>query len=86
MGILVIKLVSVRITIHKIKQIEGARLDLGTWHYPIERAHALLPGRWHADQRASGLGIIDLKTQNTVLLKFFDKFCNNADFPWVQLT
>ena len=34
-----------------------------------------------------GLGIIDLKTQNTaLLLKYMDKFYNHADLPWVHLT
>lgn len=34
-----------------------------------------------------GLGIIDLKTQNSaLLLKFMDKFYNHADLPWVHLT
>lgn len=34
-----------------------------------------------------GLGIIDLKTQNTaLLLKYMDKFYNHVDLPWVHLT
>lgn len=34
-----------------------------------------------------GLGIIDLKSQNTaLLLKYMDKFYNHANIPWVQLT
>ena len=34
-----------------------------------------------------GLGIIDMKNQNTTLLmKFLDKFYNHADIPWVKLT
>jgi hypothetical protein len=34
-----------------------------------------------------GLGIIDLRTQNTaLLLKFLDKFYNHANLPWVHLT
>ena len=33
-----------------------------------------------------GLGIIDLKTQNSTLLKFLDKFYNHADIPWANLT
>lgn len=34
-----------------------------------------------------GLGIIDLKTQNTaLLLKFLHKFYNKEDLPWVHLT
>lgn len=34
-----------------------------------------------------GLGIIDIQNQNDALLmKFLDKFYNNANVPWVQLT
>lgn len=34
-----------------------------------------------------GLGIIDLRTQNTaVLLKYLHKFYNKMDLPWVNLT
>lgn len=33
-----------------------------------------------------GLGIIDIKDQNTALLKFLDKFFNKSDIPWVKLT
>lgn len=34
-----------------------------------------------------GLGIIDIKNQNsTLLLKFLDKFYNHANIPWVKLT
>jgi hypothetical protein len=34
-----------------------------------------------------GLGIIDLRAQNTALLvKFLDKFYNHANLPWVHLT
>lgn len=34
-----------------------------------------------------GLGIINLRTQNTtLLLNFLQKFYNKADLPWVQLT
>ena len=34
-----------------------------------------------------GLGIIDMKNQNTTLLmKFLDKFYNHADIPWFKLT
>jgi hypothetical protein len=45
---------------------------------------------WDAACRSKnegGLGIIDLKTQNTaLLLKYLDKFYNQSDLPWVQLT
>ena len=38
-------------------------------------------------QRWRGLGIIDMKNQNTTLLmKFLDKFYNHPDIPWVKLT
>ena len=38
-------------------------------------------------KKEGGLGIIDLKTQNTALfLKYLDKFYNSADLPWVTLT
>ena len=30
------------------------------------------------------LALSNLKTQNNVLLKLLDKFCNHADFPWVN--
>lgn len=34
-----------------------------------------------------GLGIIDIESQNDALLmKFLDKFYNNVDVPWVNLT
>jgi hypothetical protein len=34
-----------------------------------------------------GLGIIDIESQNNaLLLKFLDKFYNQADTPWVSLT
>jgi hypothetical protein len=34
-----------------------------------------------------GLGITDLRAQNTTLfLKFLHKFYNRVDLPWVQLT
>jgi len=34
-----------------------------------------------------GLGIIDMRNQNTALLmKFLDKFYNHANIPWVKLT
>ena len=34
-----------------------------------------------------GLGILNVRNQNTVLLmKFLDKFYNHADIPWVKLT
>jgi len=45
---------------------------------------------WEAacrSKKEGGLGIIDLKTQNTaLLLKYMDKFYNYADLPWVHLT
>jgi len=38
-------------------------------------------------KKEGGLGIIDLKTQNTaLLLKYMDNFYSHADFPWVHLT
>ena len=34
-----------------------------------------------------GLGIIDIKSQNSALLmKFLDKFYNEAEIPWVSMT
>jgi len=34
-----------------------------------------------------GLGILDIQSQNDALLmKFLDKFYNNVDLPWVNLT
>jgi hypothetical protein len=33
-----------------------------------------------------GLGIINVKNLNTTLLKFLDKFYNQADIPWVKFT
>ena len=37
-------------------------------------------------KRAGGLGVLDLRTQNTaLLLKFLYKFMNKHDIPWVKL-
>ena len=37
-------------------------------------------------KKAGGLGVLDLKTQNSALiLKFLHKFMNKMDLPWVQL-
>jgi hypothetical protein len=37
--------------------------------------------------KEGGLGIINIQNQNkALLLKFLDKFYNNADIPWVKLT
>jgi hypothetical protein len=45
---------------------------------------------WEAtyrNKKDGGLGIIDINKQNkALLLKFLDKFYNQADTPWVKLT
>lgn len=38
-------------------------------------------------KKEGGLGIIDIKSQNSaLLLKHLDSFYNHADIPWVKLT
>jgi len=59
--------------------VVGARLLIFSKQL-LELIEALAP------KEGGGHGIIDLKTQNSVLLlKHLDKFYNSADLPWVRL-
>lgn len=72
-----------------IKQIDSYRKKCLWSGGEINRKGNCLAA-WEAacrPKKEGGLGIIDLKTQNTaLLLKYLDKFYNSADLPWVILT
>jgi len=57
------------------------------WYYRRGTYLAAREPACRSKEEEGGLGILNMENQNTtLLLKFLDKFYNNADIPWVQLT
>ena len=71
-----------------IKQIDSYRKKILWSGGEINRKGNCLAA-WETASRTKkegGLGIIDLRTQNTaLLLKYLDKLYNSVDLPWVTL-
>lgn len=80
---------SLKLPIEVLDQVDNMRKHV-LWHGgDLNRKGGYLVA-WRTACRSKeegGLGIIDLRTQNTaLLLKYLHKFYNSHDLPWVQLT
>ena len=80
---------SLKILVQLIKQIDIYRKHCLWSKGDINRRGGCLIAQETAckPKNQGGLGIIDIKSQNSALLmKFLDKFYNEAEIPWVSLT
>jgi hypothetical protein len=79
---------TVAVPVAVLKHVDSARRH-AMWRKSDSNAKSKPPVAWRKctrPKRKGGLGIINLRSQNTaMLLKFLDKFFNRHNIPWVSL-